>query len=48
MFIHYTQMERLITYVKNAFKDYLLNKYWMDKGTRKRAEEKASTHYICL
>ncbi|XP_035829094.1 endothelin-converting enzyme homolog [Aplysia californica] len=34
------KMEKLITYVKNAFKDYLLSKYWMDKRTRKRAEQK--------
>ncbi|XP_059176890.1 endothelin-converting enzyme homolog isoform X2 [Physella acuta] len=34
------KMEKLITYVKNAFKDFLLNKYWMDKKTRGKAEEK--------
>ncbi|RUS73179.1 hypothetical protein EGW08_019053 [Elysia chlorotica] len=33
-------MERLITFVKIAFKDHLLHKFWMDKGTQKRAEKK--------
>lgn len=37
------KMEKLITYVKNAFKDFLLNKYWMDKKTRGRAEEKVDS-----
>ncbi|XP_055867003.1 endothelin-converting enzyme homolog isoform X4 [Biomphalaria glabrata] len=34
------KMEKLITYVKNAFKDFLLNKYWIDKRTRTNAEKK--------
>ncbi|GFR84335.1 endothelin-converting enzyme 1 [Elysia marginata] len=33
-------MERLITFVKIAFKDHLLHKFWMDKDTQKRAEKK--------
>ncbi|GFO50330.1 endothelin-converting enzyme 1 [Plakobranchus ocellatus] len=33
-------MERLITFVKIAFKDHLLGKFWMDKVTRKKAEKK--------
>ncbi|BFZ01630.1 hypothetical protein BsWGS_04669 [Bradybaena similaris] len=34
------KMEKLVAYVKSAFKDYLLNKYWIDRFTRKKAEEK--------
>ncbi|KAH9491503.1 Peptidase M13 [Bulinus truncatus] len=34
------KMEKLITFVKNAFKDFLLNKYWIDKRTRSNAEKK--------
>ena len=41
------QMEKLITYVKNAFKDYLLNKYWMDKKTLKKAAEKVWVFSDC-
>ncbi|XP_046558413.1 endothelin-converting enzyme 1-like [Haliotis rubra] len=34
------KIEDLIVYVKSAFKDYLLRKFWMDKGTRTKASEK--------
>ena len=33
-------MEKLITFVKIAFKDHLLHKFWMDKNTLKKAEKK--------
>ncbi|XP_041369602.1 endothelin-converting enzyme homolog [Gigantopelta aegis] len=34
------QVEDFIQYVKNAFKDYLLMKIWMDRTTRRKAGEK--------
>lgn len=50
IFIHYSmiliisyaifQIQTLVKDIKLAFKDYLLNKIWMDENTRKHAEEK--------
>lgn len=37
-----TQIQTLVKDIKLAFKDYLLNKIWIDENTRKHAEEKVS------
>lgn len=44
--IFYTvfQIQTLVKDIKLAFKDYLLNKIWMDENTRKHAEEKVNVH----
>ncbi|XP_050395357.1 endothelin-converting enzyme homolog isoform X3 [Patella vulgata] len=34
------KIERLISYVKDAFKDYLLRKFWMDDVTKQKAAQK--------
>lgn len=44
--IFYTvfQIQTLVKDIKLAFKDYLLNKIWIDENTRKHAEEKVNVH----
>ena len=37
---YYFQVEKMIEYVKKAFKIYLLHKTWMDEETKRHAEEK--------
>ncbi|ESO96965.1 hypothetical protein LOTGIDRAFT_231740 [Lottia gigantea] len=34
------EMEKLISYVKDSFKDYLLRKFWMDEVTKDKASKK--------
>lgn len=38
------QIQTLVKDIKLAFKDYLLNKIWIDENTRKHAEEKVNVH----
>ena len=42
---YYFQVEKMIEYVKKAFKIYLLHKTWMDEETKRHAEEKVYKIY---
>ena len=34
------QIQRLISYVRGAFKEFILRKFWIDNKTRLKAEQK--------